>query len=168
MCSSDLGSTVLITRDGTGITRTSAPDRWTGRSLADRPVVRRVIRGERGPFEIESLDGIALFGAAASVPVAGWYVIAGLERGSVLGPVERAQQVAWTLFACTVLLALGLGLLVARRIVPFVQQGQTVAAGDRIGMIRFGSRVDVYLPEGGRPLVAEGQTALAGETILAD
>ena len=43
-----------------------------------------------------------------------------------------------------------------------------VAAGDRIGMIRFGSRVDVYLPEGGRPLVAEGQTALAGETILAD
>jgi phosphatidylserine decarboxylase len=58
--------------------------------------------------------------------------------------------------------------LVARRIVPFVQQGQTVAAGDRIGMIRFGSRVDVYLPEGGRPLVAEGQTALAGETILAD
>ena len=39
--------------------------------------------------------------------------------------------------------------LVARRIVPFVQEGQTVAAGDRIGMIRFGSRVDVYLPEGG-------------------
>jgi phosphatidylserine decarboxylase len=58
--------------------------------------------------------------------------------------------------------------LVARRIVPFVQEGQTVAAGDRIGMIRFGSRVDVYLPEGSRALVAEGQTALAGETILAD
>ena len=58
--------------------------------------------------------------------------------------------------------------LVARRIVPFVQEGQTVAAGERIGMIRFGSRVDVYLPEGGRPLVAEGQTAIAGETVLAD
>src|ERR1700730_9373529 len=43
--------------------------------------------------------------------------------------------------------------LVARRIVPFVQEGQAVAAGDRIGMIRFGSRVDVYLPEGGRALV---------------
>ena len=41
-------------------------------------------------------------------------------------------------------------------------------AGDRIGMIRFGSRVDVYLPEGGRALVAEGQTAIAGETVLAD
>jgi phosphatidylserine decarboxylase len=58
--------------------------------------------------------------------------------------------------------------LVARRIVPFVQEGQTVAAGDRIGMIRFGSRLDVYLPEGGRALVAEGQTAIAGETVLAD
>ena len=58
--------------------------------------------------------------------------------------------------------------LVARRIVPFVQERQPVAAGDRIGMIRFGSRVDVYLPEGGRALVAEGQIATAGETILAD
>ena len=58
--------------------------------------------------------------------------------------------------------------LVARRIVPFVHEGQAVAAGDRIGMIRFGSRVDVYLPEGGRALVAEGQIATAGETILAD
>jgi phosphatidylserine decarboxylase len=58
--------------------------------------------------------------------------------------------------------------LVARRIVPFVQEGQTITAGDRIGMIRFGSRVDVYLPEGGRALVAEGQTSIAGETVLAD
>ena len=58
--------------------------------------------------------------------------------------------------------------LVARRIVPFVREGQPVAAGDRIGMIRFGSRLDVYLPEGGRALVAEGQTAIAGETVLAD
>jgi phosphatidylserine decarboxylase len=58
--------------------------------------------------------------------------------------------------------------LIARRIVPFVGEGQTVAAGDRIGMIRFGSRVDVYLPEGATPLVAVGQTALAGETVLAD
>ena len=58
--------------------------------------------------------------------------------------------------------------LIARRIVPFVQEGQTITAGDRIGMIRFGSRVDVYLPEGGRALVAEGQAAIAGETVLAD
>ena len=58
--------------------------------------------------------------------------------------------------------------LVARRIVCFVRKGTSVGAGERIGMIRFGSRVDVYLPEGVRPLVAEGQTAIAGETVLAD
>jgi phosphatidylserine decarboxylase len=58
--------------------------------------------------------------------------------------------------------------LVARRIVPFVREGDAVAAGQRIGMIRFGSRVDVYLPEGTTPLVGEGQTATAGETVLAD
>jgi len=58
--------------------------------------------------------------------------------------------------------------LVARRIVPFTREGETVGAGQRIGMIRFGSRVDVYLPEGTRPLAAEGQTAIAGETVLAD
>jgi phosphatidylserine decarboxylase len=58
--------------------------------------------------------------------------------------------------------------LVARRIVPFAREGETVGAGQRIGMIRFGSRVDVYLPEGSRALVAEGQTALAGETVIAD
>jgi phosphatidylserine decarboxylase len=58
--------------------------------------------------------------------------------------------------------------LVARRIVPFAREGETVGAGQRIGMIRFGSRVDVYLPEGTSVLVAEGQTAIAGETVLAD
>jgi len=58
--------------------------------------------------------------------------------------------------------------LIARRIVCFVREGVTVGAGERIGMIRFGSRVDVYLPEAVRPLVAEGQTAIAGETVIAD
>jgi len=58
--------------------------------------------------------------------------------------------------------------LVARRIVSFVREGRSVAAGERIGMIRFGSRVDVYLPEGVRPQVAEGQTMIAGETVIAD
>jgi len=58
--------------------------------------------------------------------------------------------------------------LVARRIVSFVREGQTIGAGDRFGLIRFGSRLDVYLPEGTKPLVEQGQTAVAGETILAD
>src|SRR5262245_39203696 len=58
--------------------------------------------------------------------------------------------------------------LIARRIVRFVNEGQLVGAGERIGMIRFGSRVDVYLPDGVRPAVSEGQTAIAGETVIAD
>jgi phosphatidylserine decarboxylase len=58
--------------------------------------------------------------------------------------------------------------LIARRIVCFVREGATLGAGERIGMIRFGSRVDVYLPDGVRALVAEGQTAIAGETVIAD
>ena len=58
--------------------------------------------------------------------------------------------------------------LVARRIVSFVREGQTIGAGERFGLIRFGSRLDVYLPEGGKSLVSEGQTAVAGETVLAD
>jgi phosphatidylserine decarboxylase len=58
--------------------------------------------------------------------------------------------------------------LVARRIVCFVREGQPLGAGERFGMIRFGSRLDVYLPEGTTALVAVGQTSLAGETVLAD
>jgi phosphatidylserine decarboxylase len=58
--------------------------------------------------------------------------------------------------------------LVARRIVSFAREGDNVGTGQRIGMIRFGSRVDVYLPEATPLLVAAGQTAIAGETVLAD
>ena len=58
--------------------------------------------------------------------------------------------------------------LVARRIVKFVGEGDQVVAGQRIGLIRFGSRVDVYLPAGHNSLVAVGQRAVAGETVLAD
>jgi len=58
--------------------------------------------------------------------------------------------------------------LVARRILTFVHEGDTVAAGQRIGMIRFGSRVDVYLPAGTGPSVLLGQRAIAGETVLAE
>ncbi|WP_339770739.1 phosphatidylserine decarboxylase [uncultured Pseudosulfitobacter sp.] len=58
--------------------------------------------------------------------------------------------------------------LVARRIVCFVKEGDSLQAGHRFGLIRFGSRLDVYLPKGVSPLVSVGQTAVAGETILAD
>jgi phosphatidylserine decarboxylase len=58
--------------------------------------------------------------------------------------------------------------LVARRIVPFIKPGDIVAAGQRIGLIRFGSRVDVYLPQGTDATVLLGQTVVAGETVLAE
>ena len=57
--------------------------------------------------------------------------------------------------------------LVARRIVPFVKPGDLVAGGQRVGLIRFGSRVDVYLPAGTGAQVLLGQRAIAGETVLA-
>lgn len=57
--------------------------------------------------------------------------------------------------------------LVARRIVPFVKGGDIVASGQRVGLIRFGSRVDVYLPAGTEPTVLMGQRTVAGETVLA-
>jgi len=58
--------------------------------------------------------------------------------------------------------------LVARRILSFVRQGDVVDAGQRVGLIRFGSRVDVYLPSGTAPKVLLGQRAIAGETVIAE
>ena len=58
--------------------------------------------------------------------------------------------------------------LVARRIVCDVKAGQTLRTGERFGMIRFGSRLDIYLPAGVQPQIALGQSTLAGETVLAD
>lgn len=58
--------------------------------------------------------------------------------------------------------------LVARRIMSFVKEGDFVAAGQRIGLIRFGSRVDVYLPKGTTPNVVLGQRTIAGETVIAE
>jgi phosphatidylserine decarboxylase len=58
--------------------------------------------------------------------------------------------------------------LIARRIVTFVREGDNVGVGERFGLIRFGSRVDVYLPPGQGCLVAVGQRATGGETVLAD
>ncbi len=58
--------------------------------------------------------------------------------------------------------------LVARRIVPFVKPGDTLAVGARVGLIRFGSRVDVYLPAGTDSKVLVGQKVVAGETVLAE
>ncbi len=80
------------------------------------------------------------------------------ERESYLLETDTGHHVAFVQIAG----------LVARRIVCLVQEGQPVEAGQRFGLIRFGSRVDVYLPKGAVPLVTEGQTAVAGETVIAD
>ena len=58
--------------------------------------------------------------------------------------------------------------LVARRIVSFVRTGDELSAGERFGLIRFGSRLDIYLPLTAQVLIGLGQTAVAGETVLAD
>ena len=58
--------------------------------------------------------------------------------------------------------------LIARRIVTFAKEGDSVGVGERFGLIRFGSRVDLYLPPGHGALVAVGQRAVGGETVLAD
>jgi phosphatidylserine decarboxylase len=79
------------------------------------------------------------------------------ERRALVIETERGERVGVMLIAG----------LIARRIVTFVGEGASVARGERIGLIRFGSRVDVYLPAGTDMLVAAGQTAIGGETVLA-
>jgi phosphatidylserine decarboxylase len=58
--------------------------------------------------------------------------------------------------------------LIARRIVCTVREGDQVQTGERFGIIRFGSRTDVYLPPGVRPTVLVGQTMIGGETVIAE
>ncbi len=80
------------------------------------------------------------------------------ERNSLRIELEDGREIAVVQIAG----------LVARRIVPFVKGGEQLKTGERFGLIRFGSRVDVYLPHGVAPKVALGQTMIAGETVLAD
>ena len=79
------------------------------------------------------------------------------ERMLWLAHTEAGQEFAFVQIAG----------LVARRIVPFAAEGEELARGTRFGLIRFGSRLDVYLPPGVEPAVALGQTMVAGETTLA-
>lgn len=80
------------------------------------------------------------------------------ERQSLLVETEDGKEIVVVQIAG----------LVARRILCFVHEGQDMQAGERFGLIRFGSRCDVYLPKGSVPLVSVGQSAIAGETVLAD
>ena len=80
------------------------------------------------------------------------------ERNSLCIRMQDGRQIAVVQIAG----------LVARRIVCFVDQDQPLMTGERFGLIRFGSRLDVYLPDGVVPMVSVGQTMVAGETVLAD
>jgi phosphatidylserine decarboxylase len=80
------------------------------------------------------------------------------ERNSLCIQMEDGRKIAVVQIAG----------LVARRIVCFSNTGDTIKTGGRFGLIRFGSRLDVYLPDGVQPMVSLGQTMVAGETVLAD
>lgn len=80
------------------------------------------------------------------------------ERQSVLMETKSGQQIAFVQIAG----------LVARRIVCDLEEGNNVKAGERFGIIRFGSRVDIYLPTNISPMVTEGMACIGGETVLAD
>ena len=80
------------------------------------------------------------------------------ERQAFVIETEEGQKVGVVMIAG----------LVARRIVTFIDDGASLAAGERIGLIRFGSRVDLYLPDGVDVLGEVGQTAIGGETVLGE
>ncbi len=80
------------------------------------------------------------------------------ERNSMVITMEDGRQIAVVQIAG----------LVARRILCEVTEEQALETGERFGLIRFGSRVDVYLPDGVQPLVALGQTMISAETVIAD
>jgi phosphatidylserine decarboxylase len=100
-----------------------------------------------------------------SIYVPGAFINAALDKASEEN--ERRALVIATPSGAEVAVVQIAGFL-ARRIVTFVSEGDSVGTGQRFGMIRFGSRVDVYLPAGHHALVAVGQRAVAGETVLAD
>jgi phosphatidylserine decarboxylase len=80
------------------------------------------------------------------------------ERAAVRLKMEDGREIAFVQIAG----------LVARRIITTLKDGQEVRTGERYGLIRFGSRLDIYLPRDAEPLVIVGQTAIGGETILCD
>jgi len=80
------------------------------------------------------------------------------ERQEVLMKMDNGTEIAFSQIAG----------LIARRIVCDLKEGQEVKAGERFGIIRFGSRMDVYLPKGIAPTVSIGQTVIGGESIIAD
>jgi len=108
------------------------------------------------------------------VPIAGTVTKIAYRAGTFLNAaMDKASEdnernaLAITLATGQEIAVVQIAGLIARRIVCEVTEGQAVAAGARFGIIRFGSRTDLYLPEGSLPLVAVGQRMIGGETVIA-
>ncbi len=99
------------------------------------------------------------------VYVPGRFVNAAFDKAS---DDNERQLIRFDLEDGRYLAAVQIAGLIARRIVCYLRENQSVVAGERFGLIRFGSRVDVYLPSKVKPLVIVGQRCIAGETVLAD
>jgi len=130
--------------------------------LTDEPVIRVSIF--MSVFDVH-INRTPIAGTIARVVyIAGKFLNADLDKASednerqhILVEGDDGTRVAFTQIAG----------LVARRIVPWIKVGDRVGPGQRVGLIRFGSRVDVYLPAGTSSQVLLGQRAIAGETIIA-
>jgi len=135
---------------------------WGEGGMAEDPVVRVSIF--MSVFDVH-INRTPIAGTIVRmVYIAGKFLNADLDKASeenerqhLLVEGEDGTRVAFTQIAG----------LVARRIVPWVKAGDRVLAGQRVGLIRFGSRVDVYLPAGTSSQVLLGQRTIAGETIIA-
>jgi phosphatidylserine decarboxylase len=162
-----VGSDIIVSpADGlvTMITNVPPPKELQGEGmLGDEPVVRVSIF--MSVFDVH-INRTPITGVIRKVHyIAGKFLSADLDKASeenerqhILVEGEDGSLVAFTQIAG----------LVARRIVPWIKAGDRVIAGQRIGLIRFGSRVDVYLPAGTSPKVLLGQRSIAGETVLAE
>ena len=95
----------------------------------------------------------------------GSFVNAGLDKAS---EANERNAIALRLPDGREIAVVQIAGLIARRIVCELREGDAVRAGQRFGIIRFGSRADLYLPEGVQPVVAVGQTMIGGETVIAE
>jgi phosphatidylserine decarboxylase len=156
---------IVAPADGlvTMITTVPPPREMIGESgLVDEPVIRVSIF--MSVFDVH-INRTPIPGTITRlVYIAGKFLNADLDKASednerqhILVEGDDGTRVAFTQIAG----------LVARRIVPWVKVGDRVVAGQRVGLIRFGSRVDVYLPAGTSSQVLLGQRIVAGETVLA-
>ena len=156
---------IIAPADGmvTMITTVPPPRELIGpEGLADEPLIRVSIF--MSVFDVH-INRTPIPGTVRQVVyIAGKFLNADLDKASednerqhIVVEGENGTKVAFTQIAG----------LVARRIVPWIKVGDRLVAGQRVGLIRFGSRVDVYLPAGTSSQVLLGQRTVAGETIIA-